>query len=208
MKTYLIDFIPSVIRSSKRLDDITLIKNHHWVLIDSDNSDKTVFIFLNNNRLKIVKNGISTDSAWELLDNAYMDINIVDKSILVKYVFVDEDVLILKIDSKEEYFAFINETKYESELNSIEQIRYVLKKKYPWGKIEKEQLSFSKVQDHFSFKMGSYSEYSIILNGQVISTVYFSNSKELIFIYESSGDILTFKTKDSFLNYLLYHVSN
>jgi hypothetical protein len=117
MKTYFLDFIPSIIRSSKRLDDLTMIKNHHWVLIDTETSDKTVLIFLAGNRLKIVRNGISKNSTWEILENAYLDIDLIDVSLLVKYVFVDEDFLMLKVDSREEFFVFINETKFGKELN-------------------------------------------------------------------------------------------
>jgi hypothetical protein len=203
MKTYFLDFIPSIIRSSKRLDDLTMIKNHHWVLIDTETSDKTVLIFLAGNRLKIVRNGISKNSTWEILENAYLDIDLIDVSLLVKYVFVDEDFLMLKVDSREEFFVFINETKFGKELNSIDQIRSVLKVKYPWGKIEKYHLLFSLVQKSYTYKMGHFSEYSVKFNDQVVSSVYFSTSKNCWFIYEKSGDILTFKSKGSFLNYLL-----
>ena len=206
MRTYFLDFIPSIIRSSRRLDDLTMIKNHHWVLINPESSDKTVLIFLSENRLKIVNNGIRRNSTWEILENSYLDIDLIEYGIIAKYVFVDEEFLILKIDSNEEHIAFINETRYGIELNTIDDIKRILKIKYPNGRIEKHQLLFSFIKEHYTFKMGSFSEYAVKFNNTVLATVYHSSSKECYFIYELNNNILTFRSRDSFLNYLVCEV--
>ena len=195
-----------MLRTSRRLDDLTMIKNHHWVLINPDSTDKTVLIFLADNRLKIVINGIRRNSTWEILDNSYLDIDLIEFGLIAKYVFVDEEFLILKIDSKEEHIAFINETRYGIELNTIDDINRILRIKYPHGRIEKQQIMFSLIKEHYTFKMGSYSEYAVKCNNQVLSTVFYSSSRDCYFIYELNNDILTFRSKDSFLNYLLYQV--
>jgi hypothetical protein len=41
-----------------------------------------------------------------------------DESYLFKHVFFDQNILALKIDSKDEYAFVVNETKFDKELNS------------------------------------------------------------------------------------------
>src|SRR5690606_40610052 len=49
---------------------------------------------------------------------------------LFKHGFFDENILALKVDSNEEYAVFVNENKYEGELNSIERVLEFLEYKY------------------------------------------------------------------------------
>jgi len=53
-----------------------------------------------------------------------------DDSYLYKHGFLDENILALKVDSKEEYAFLINENKFGGELNSIESVIDFLQKKY------------------------------------------------------------------------------
>jgi len=52
-----------------------------------------------------------------------------DDSYLYKHGFLDENILALKVDSKEEYAFLINENKFGGELNSIESVIDFLQKK-------------------------------------------------------------------------------
>ncbi|MCP9769969.1 hypothetical protein EGI22_18855 [Lacihabitans sp. LS3-19] len=51
-------------------------------------------------------------------------------SYLFKHGFLDENVLALKIDSKEEYAFLVNENKYDGELCSLDKIADFLTKRY------------------------------------------------------------------------------
>ncbi len=130
MKTFLSDIFPKLQRFSEKLDNITLLTNQHWVSIDEIHSAKTVYIFRPNNELLISKNGEVEKEKWEYLGNKSL---LLDKKIgcyLFKHGFFDENILALKVDSSDEYAVFVNENKYDGELNSIDCVFDFLKRKY------------------------------------------------------------------------------
>tara|TARA_R110002126_G_C10307631_1_gene487714 strand:- start:570 stop:788 length:219 start_codon:yes stop_codon:yes gene_type:complete len=57
LKTYISNIIPKIQGFSKKLDDLTLLKNQNWVLINEKENTKNVFIFRDNNQVLIAKNG-------------------------------------------------------------------------------------------------------------------------------------------------------
>jgi hypothetical protein len=130
MKTFLTDIFPQIQRFSEKLDNLTLLTNQHWVSIDDIFSIKTVYIFRTNNELLISTNGKVEKAKWEYLGNKSLLIDKKEDSFIFKHGFFDENILALKIDSKEEYAIFVNENKYDGELNTIEGILDFLKKHY------------------------------------------------------------------------------
>ena len=130
MKTYLTDLIPKIQRFSKKLDDLTTLTNQHWIVVDELMSVKNIYIFRSNNELLISVNGKVEKAKWEYLGNNSLLIDKKDESFLFKHGFLDENILALKVDSKEEYAFLVNENKYEGELNSFSTIIDFLTKKY------------------------------------------------------------------------------
>lgn len=122
MKTFLADIFPKIERFSDKLDNLTMLTNQHWVSIDDILSTKTVYIFRTNNELLISKNGKVEKAKWEHLGNKSLLIDKTADSYLFKHGFFDENVLALKVDSSEEYAVFVNENKYDGELNSIDKV--------------------------------------------------------------------------------------
>lgn len=57
MKTFIADIIPRIQKYSQKLDNLTLLTNQHWVVVDEITNSKTVYIFRPNNELLISKNG-------------------------------------------------------------------------------------------------------------------------------------------------------
>lgn len=129
MKTFLSDIFPKLQRYSEKLDNLTLLTNQHWVCID-ELSNKTVYIFRSNNDLLISTNGKVEKAKWEYLGNKSLLIDRKEETYLFKHGFFDENILALKVDSNEEYAVFVNENKYEGELNSIDKVYDFLRKKY------------------------------------------------------------------------------
>lgn len=129
MKTFLSDLFPKLQRYSEKLDNLTLLTNQHWVCID-ELSNKTVYIFRSNNDLLISTNGKVEKAKWEYLGNKSLLIDRKEDTYLFKHGFFDENILALKVDSNEEYAVFVNENKYEGELNSIERVLEFLEHKY------------------------------------------------------------------------------
>jgi hypothetical protein len=130
MKTFLTDIFPRIQRFSENLDNITLLTNKHWVSIDNISSTKTVFIFRTNNELLVSTNGIVARERWEYLGNKSFLINMNSQCYLLKHSFFDGNIMALKIDSKEEYAVFVNENKYDGELNSIDKVFDFLRQNY------------------------------------------------------------------------------
>jgi hypothetical protein len=122
MKTYIVNIIPKIQEFSRKLDDLTLLTNKHWVVIDEANEDKSVYIFRNNKQLLISYNGKVEKATWEYLGNNSLLIDKKNESYLFKHGFFDENILALKIDGKKEYAFLVNENKFEGELNSIDAI--------------------------------------------------------------------------------------
>jgi ribosomal 30S subunit maturation factor RimM len=130
MKTYFADIIPKIQQFSKKLDDLTLLTNQHWVVVDEISNSKIVYIFRKNNELLIAQNGKVEKAKWEYLGNCTLLIDTANSSYLFKQGFFDENIIALKVDSKDEYAFLINESKYEGEINSIEKVIDFLNKKY------------------------------------------------------------------------------
>ena len=122
MRTFLMDMISQIQRFSNRLDNLTLLTNQHWVLIENIENRKTVFIFRSNNQLLISNDGQVEKAKWEYLENNSLLIDSVNGTHLFKHGFFDENLLALKLDSKNEYAIFINENKYNGDLNSVEKV--------------------------------------------------------------------------------------
>lgn len=130
MKTFISDLIPKLQRFSERLDNLTLLTNQHWVVVDDISNNKNVYIFRANNDLLISHNGKVEKAKWEYLGNNSLLIEKKDESYLFKHGFFDENILALKVDSKDEYAFLINENNYDGELNSLDKVIDFLKRKY------------------------------------------------------------------------------
>lgn len=138
MKTFISDLIPKLQFFSQKLDNLTLLTNQHWVVIDDIDSIKNVYIFRTNNDLLISENGKVEKAKWEYLGNNSLLIDRKDESYLFKHGFFDENILALKVDSKNEYAFLINENKYNGELNSIDRVIDFLTRKYIVSEVEQK----------------------------------------------------------------------
>ena len=130
MRTFLTDIFPKIQRFSDKLDNLTLLTNQHWVSIDDILSTKTIYIFRTNNELLISENGKVEKAKWEHLGNKSILIDKSNDSYLFKQGFLDENVLALKVDTSKEYAVFVNENKYDGELNSFQKVKDFLTLKY------------------------------------------------------------------------------
>jgi len=130
MKTYIANIIPEIQRFSDRLDNLTKLTNKHWVSLNDLSFGKSLFIFRKNNQLLVSENGLVKKGTWEYLGNQALLIEIGGSSFLFKQGFFDENILALKLDGENSYAFFINETKYDNELNNINDVLLFLEAKY------------------------------------------------------------------------------
>ncbi|MGI8893154.1 MAG: hypothetical protein ACR2GN_06805 [Bacteroidia bacterium] len=130
MKTYLLDIFPKIQVFSKKLDDLTILKDQHWVSINDLENKKMVYIFRDQSELLISTNGKIKRQSWEYIGNKTIILNIENESLLFKNGFVDRNIMALKLDGSNEYAIFVNENQYDGELNSLEKVIEFLKREY------------------------------------------------------------------------------
>lgn len=210
MKTYFADIIPKIQRYSQKLDNLTLLTNQHWVVLDELEKSKTVYIFRQTNELLISINGQVEKAKWEYLGQNSLLIDLKDQSYLFRHGFFDENILALKIDSKEEYAILINESKYQGELNSIKAVLNFLNENYlinhvlTKNNLEKPKNYIAKINYHrdgYTFKMGSFKEYVVQLaSGKSFSIFEKKSNGE--YLINSSNKVLRFPDKGCCLNYI------
>ena len=66
----------------------------------------------------------------DYLGNHSLLIETSEKSVLFKHSFVDENFLALKVDNSNEFAVFVNENKFNGELNSIDKVVRFVENKY------------------------------------------------------------------------------
>lgn len=98
MKTFVADIIPKIQKYSQKLDNLTLLTNQHWIVLDELVQSKTVYIFRQTKELLISTNGKVEKANWEYLGQNSILIDIKEQSYLFRHGFFDENVLALKID--------------------------------------------------------------------------------------------------------------
>jgi hypothetical protein len=130
MKTYLAEIIPRIKRYSERLDNLTLLTNRHWVVINELQNSKFVYIFRDNNELIISQNGKVEKGKWEYLGNDSLLIESKNDTYLFRHGFFDSNILALKVDGSEEYAFLVNENNYAGDLNSLSKVLDFLEAKY------------------------------------------------------------------------------
>ncbi|KOS07725.1 hypothetical protein AM493_17990 [Flavobacterium akiainvivens] len=211
MKTYAADIIPKIERFSQKLDNITMLVNHHWVVLDEASQTKTVYIFRNNGQLLISVNGRVQKARWEYLGNNAILIDLHDESYLFRHGFFDKNVLALKVDSANEYAVLINESRYRADLNSIAAVLDFLSLTYGEDVVPKLQQPHNHhlpityyitlVKESYSLRMGAYREYKVRLSGGAVFTIYKKKSNGKFFFYHNR-EMVQFSNKSSCIEYI------
>jgi hypothetical protein len=130
MQFFLFDILDKIQNLGRKLDDLSLLKNNHWVQLNEIDKTKKVFIFRSNNELLISNNGLIKKHKWEYLGNGSLLIEMDEGSFLFKCGFLDKTLLALKIDSSNNFVVFINETKFGKEINNSTDLSNYLKREY------------------------------------------------------------------------------
>lgn len=109
MKEYLKDLIPRVKKFSSKLDILTLLVSKNWVLVNNNIPIKKVFIFRRNNQLLISENGAVNIGQWEHLNSGALLLFFQNTKLLFSHGFVDDNVLVLKLDGTNIFYLFEKE---------------------------------------------------------------------------------------------------
>jgi hypothetical protein len=88
------------------------------------------YIFRSNNELLISKDGSVEKGSWEYLGNNSLLIDQKNNSFLFNNGFLNDKVMALKIDGKNEYAILLNENKIDIKITSFDDITRLLKDDY------------------------------------------------------------------------------
>ena len=193
MKTFIADIIPEIQRFSKKLDNITLFTNQHWVSLNDISNSKTVYIFRPNKLLLISENGLVQKGTWEYLGNQSLLLDTNNQSYLLKQGFFDENVMALKLDSSDQFAFFVNETKFDRELNNINDVLEFLTNKYLRNNAngKASTVKFSKKDKLGNILIPGYLEGELIEHFQLLE----SNFYTIIIKFENGVTGTLFKRK-------------
>lgn len=130
MKTYLINSLINIKKTNRSFDYISIIKSHEWVVLNDDNSNVEKLLFVDDKRVLVSNNGKSSYSQWEYIKtNASLTIGKGDSKYLLSIIVCNNDIIVLNIDSTNNYCFFIN-TKSETLRNAnFETIQWYLIRK-------------------------------------------------------------------------------
>lgn len=109
MKIFLESILPTFAKYSERLDKLTILIDEPWVIVNEDEVFKK-FIFQKNGKVLISENGKVSFGTWKLLDKANAILMEHEGNLtLYNHVFLDEGLLILKLDGGVDYMCLANE---------------------------------------------------------------------------------------------------
>jgi len=128
MRIFIEKILPKILSYSEKLDKLTVLIDEPWVVND-DSQKFTKFIFRKDNSLLISDNGSVTLGKWDLLNKANSILLEFNNSLkLYNHGFLDEAVLILKIDGGSDYFVLVNQNKIPNlDLENYLESKYVNK---------------------------------------------------------------------------------
>lgn len=122
MKTYITNIFERIKKHSKKIEELTLLTDKHWVVFNDDLSNKITYIFQKSGVLLISVNGKVSKSKWEYLGNNSLLIDVNEESYLFKQGFVDDNVLALKIDGIKEYAILLDEHNISGLIKNIKSL--------------------------------------------------------------------------------------
>ncbi len=208
MKTFALSFIRELKEYTQKVDNLYYLTNYNWIMLDEISGFKTTYFFRQNGELIISVNGKVEKASWEYLDDSSILIDIRKQYYMLRHGFCDENILALKIDGTEEYAIFINENKYEQELNNLNAVINFLDKNFLHKFLqpahldpETKDLNDKYTRDGYTLKMGWFKEYLITLANRKTLSLYQKISNGKYFIYDKRH-ILLFDNKQVCLNYL------
>lgn len=219
MKTYLQNIIPQLQNFSLSLDKTAILINKPWALIDEDGEIQKL-IFKKSKELILSKNGQVTEGKWDYFPEAKsLLIDRGSDKILCNEAFIDNGVLIMKMDGTNNQFFILANQNIIPDLNVRKYLMYLRRIKlalierrlYDGRKIEIGENSINKhgLGSHVTidaepledgkYKLDNNNYYLVKKNkiSGVLTEVKFTNpDKKEIFIHKHNNHFYNPKNGD------------
>lgn len=130
MPSYIFELFPDLKPFDYNLHYEQLFLNQQWVLVNGITNKKAVYVFKDENTLKITENEAVSETSWCIDIRNTFSIQTEDGLITVKAYFKDDDVLVLNHKDTDDFALYINDSNYNNSINTIEDVQQFLKQKY------------------------------------------------------------------------------
>jgi hypothetical protein len=212
MKIYLQNIVKDLKQFSESLDKQTLLINKPWALIDSDLGIQKL-IFKKNKELILSKDGQVTEGKWDYFPEAKS--LLIDRGfdkILCNENYIDDSILVLKMDGKKDDFFILANENNIPDLDAYAYLRRLYYNKYGIQNTPLADNRNIQIKPNNQNTLGSGSSVtiddSIAQDGEYITKdgsqkIYVQNNKILDTKYLKkykleNGDYLVIEQKNSF----------
>ena len=129
MRTYLINTIGQIPSTNRELDYKSTLKTNEWVVFNDNQGDVEKFLFLDSDKLLISLNGKTSYSKWQYMKvNSSLVIDDGDNKYMFKIIVCNKDIVLLNVDSTDNYSFLINTKSEALENCTYKEIQWYLKK--------------------------------------------------------------------------------
>lgn len=127
MNTYFINTLKNIAANRQSLDVTSTIKSQEWVVFNEDTSYVEKFLFIDKERLLVSVNGKSSYSKWQYIKvNSSLIIDDEQSKYLLKIVVCNKDIIVLNVDSTNDYSFLINSKSSALQNPTYEDIQWYL----------------------------------------------------------------------------------
>lgn len=140
MKTYFINTIKNIAANSQSLDLTSTLKSQEWIVFNDDDSFVEKFLFIDNEKLLVSVNGKSSYSKWQYIKvNSSLVIDDEKSKYLLKVVVCNKDIVVLNVDSTNDYSFLINSKSSVLQNPTYEDIQWYLMRNCGIDILDEEQ---------------------------------------------------------------------
>ncbi len=130
MQSQILSLLPSLKSFDYESHYETLLINQNWVLVNGISEKKSVYTFIDENTLIITENDSTSETSWCIDFKNTFSIKTEDGLSIFKAYFKGEDILVLDREKHNDYAVFLNQTNYDNEINTLDDVGEFLKQKY------------------------------------------------------------------------------
>lgn len=195
MKIYLQNIVNDLKQFSESLDKQTLLINKPWALIDSDLGIQKL-IFKKNKELILSKDGQVTEGKWDYFPQAKS--LLIDRGfdkILCNETYIDDSILVLKMDGKrDDFFVLAN----ENNIPDLDAYAYLRRLYYDKYGIQNTPLADNRniqIQPNYSMAIGAGSSVTIDDSSAPDGSYFTKDGTKKIIVINNKIAAITYLTK-------------
>lgn len=130
MQSQILSLLPSLKSFNYESHYKSLLIERKWVLVNGISDKKSVYTFVDENTLIISENNSTSETSWCIDFKNTFSIKTEDGINIFKAYFKGDDILVLDREKHNDYAIFLNQSDYDNEINTLDDVGEFLKQKY------------------------------------------------------------------------------